>query len=153
VQKYWTPLFDKYSVDLVINGHNHIFERTDPIINGSPTEVAPIGATIYPAKDGTTYVCAGAGGESLYAFSTPDSYEGAIDNVSSEATFVNEYDSTTKTSYTVSETVTWSRIRYTGYNLLVVDSTPGFGPNSPSTLLVRGLDEYGAELDRFTLVR
>jgi hypothetical protein len=53
----------------------------------------------------------------------------------------------------VPETVTWSRIRYTGYNLLVVDSTPGSGPNSRSTLLVRGLDEYGAELDRFTLVR
>ena len=153
VQKHWTPLFDQYSVDLVINGHNHVFERTDPIINGSSTGAAPIGATIYPAKDGTTYVCAGAGGESLYSFSAPDSYEGAIHNVSSEATFVNEYDFATKTSYTVSETVTWSRIRYTGYNLLVVDSTPGSGPNSRSTLLVRGLDEYGAELDRFTLVR
>jgi Purple acid Phosphatase, N-terminal domain/Calcineurin-like phosphoesterase len=153
VQKYWTPLFDQYQVDLVINGHNHIFERTDPIIAGSPTEVAPIGATIYPAKDGTTYVCAGAGGVSLYKFSAPDSYEGDIDNVSSEATFVNEYDFTTKTSYTVPETVTWSRVRYTGYNLLVVDSTPGYGPSATSSLLVRGLDEYGAELDRFTLVR
>jgi hypothetical protein len=153
VQKYWTPLFDKYSVDLVINGHNHIFERTDPIINGKRTEEAPIGATIHPAKNGTTYVCAGAGGESLYAFSAPDSYEGAVHNVATEKTYVNEYDTKTKTSYTVPETVNWSRVRYTGYNVLVVDSTPGSTASSHSTLLVRGLDEYGGELDRFTLVR
>ncbi len=30
----WVPLFDKYAVDLVINGHNHIYERTDPLKGG-----------------------------------------------------------------------------------------------------------------------
>ena len=46
IDKYWTPLFDQYQVDLVINGHNHIYERTDPIRAGAPTGQAPIGATI-----------------------------------------------------------------------------------------------------------
>jgi hypothetical protein len=35
------PLFDLYSVDLVINGHNHVFERTDPL-RGGVAAVAPM---------------------------------------------------------------------------------------------------------------
>jgi hypothetical protein len=147
VQQFWTPLFDQYQVDLVINGHNHIYERTDPIRGGSPTTTAPIGATIHPETEGTTYVVAGGAGKSLYSFSAPDSYEGNIDNVSPVATYVNEANATT-----VSEEVTWSQVRYTGYCLLVVEVTPPtFG--RPTTMLVRGLNEGGTELDRFTLQR
>jgi Purple acid Phosphatase, N-terminal domain/Calcineurin-like phosphoesterase len=148
VRQYWAPLFDQYQVDLVINGHNHIYERTDPIINGSPTGETPIGSTIYPAKQGTTYVVAGAGGESLYEFPVPDSYEGHIHNVPSISTYVNEANGTT-----VNQTVTWSRVRYTGYCLLVVESQPATTRGGSSTLNVRGLNENGTELDQFTLVR
>ncbi len=62
------PLFTKYQVDLVVQGHNHIFERTDPIKNGKRTRPAPDGATIHPATDGVTYICAGSGGRPRYAF-------------------------------------------------------------------------------------
>ena len=31
VRTAWTALFDRYQVDLVLQGHNHVFERTDPI--------------------------------------------------------------------------------------------------------------------------
>jgi hypothetical protein len=147
VRQFWTSLFDQYQVDLVINGHNHIYERTDPIRAGSPTAVAPIGALIEPATAGTTYVACGGAGKSLYSFSAPDSYEGSLDNVASVTSFVNESGGTE-----VPETVAWSRVRYTGYSLLVVDVTPPtFG--QPATLLVRGLNEAGAEVDRFTLSR
>jgi hypothetical protein len=148
VRQYWTPLFDQYQVDLVINGHNHIYERTDPIIGGSPTGETPIGSTIHPAKQGTTYIAAGGGGESLYQFSVPDSYEGHVDNVSSITAYVNESGGTT-----VNQTVTWSRVRYTGYCLVVVDSQPATRAGGTSKLLVRGLDEGGTELDRIALVR
>ena len=37
------PLFTKYQVDLVVQGHNHLFERTDPIRHGKPTRPAPDG--------------------------------------------------------------------------------------------------------------
>jgi len=148
VRQFWTPLFDQYSVDLVINGHNHIFERTDPIKNGSPTGAAPIGATVTPATQGTTYIAAGGGGVSLYKFPVSDSYEGHVNNIPSIATFVNETGGTTQ-----NQTVTWSRVRYTGYCLLVLDSQPGSGRGSASRLHVRGLAEDGTELDRVTLVR
>ena len=122
------------------------YERTDPIKDGSPTTVAPIGATIHPANDGTTYVAAGGGGESIYAFSAPDSYEHHVDNVASVKTYVNEAGGTT-----VNETVNWSRVRYTGYNLMVVDVTP---PSLGSTRMsVRTLNGSGVEVDRFTLER
>ena len=62
------PLFTRYQVDLAIQGHNHIMERTDPIRNGRPTRHAPDGSTIEPAHDGVTYICIGSGGRPRYAF-------------------------------------------------------------------------------------
>ena len=148
VRQYWTPLFDKYSVDLVINGHNHIYERTDPLKSGSATGAAPIGSTVTPATQGTTYIVAGGAGASLYQFSAADSYEGDVDNVPSINAFVNETGGTS-----VTQAVTWSRVRYTGYALLVVESNPSHGPGGKSTLAVRAVDEFGAEIDRVTLQR
>jgi 3',5'-cyclic AMP phosphodiesterase CpdA len=148
VRTNFVPLFDKYSVDLVINGHNHIYERTDPLKNGTVTVAAPIGSTITPATQGTTYITAGAGGTSLYKFGAADSYEGAVDNVSAISAYVNEPG-----GVEAAETVNWSRVRYTGYCLLVVESEPAQRPGGTSTLNVRGLSSTGAELDRIVLAR
>jgi hypothetical protein len=62
------PLFSKYQVDLVVQGHNHILERTDPIKFGKRTRAAADGSTIHPAVDGVTYMCVGSGGRPRYAF-------------------------------------------------------------------------------------
>jgi hypothetical protein len=148
VRQFWTPLFDQYQVDLVINGHNHVYERTDPIKAGSPTGNAPIGAVIDPATQGTTYVACGGAGKSLYSFSAPDSYEGDINNVSSISSYVNEPNGVEQP-----ETVTWSQVRYTGYCLLVGQVTPPWHGGGTTTLLIRGLNESGTEVDRFTLSR
>jgi hypothetical protein len=147
VQQYWVPLFDRYEVDLVINGHNHLYERTDPLKAGVATGAAPIGSVVTPATQGTTYVTCGGAGKSLYAFSAADSYEGDVAAVSSVSAFVNEAGGTTTT-----ETVNWSRVRYTGYCLLVGQVTPPDFRGS-TTLVLRGLDEQGNELDRITLSR
>jgi hypothetical protein len=143
----WAPLFDAYGVDLVINGHNHIFERTDPLKGGASTP-APAGSTVYPATQGTTYITAGGGGVGLYDFPAPDSYLGHAPDVPSVRGYVHEPGGTT-----AKETVTWSRVRYTGYCLLVIDSKPGWRPGATSTLTVRGLAEDGSEVDRVTLAR
>ena len=148
VQKHWAPLFDRFSVDLVVNGHNHIYERTDPIIGGSPTARAPIGSVVYPGTQGTTYITAGAAGESLYSFSAPDSYEGNVDNVHAVDTYVNEPKGGIRR-----EKVTWSRTRYTGFCLLVGEVTPPTWSGGATSLLLRGLNEYGVEIDRVTLSR
>jgi hypothetical protein len=148
VEQFFVPLFDQFQVDLVINGHNHIYERTDPLRGGNVISPAPIGSTVRPVTDGTTYICAGGAGKSLYSFSAADSYEGNVDNITSIPTYINEPGGTT-----TSENVTWSRVRYTGYCLLVIDSNPSQWRGGTSTLVVRGLAEDGTEVDNITLVR
>ena len=146
VREQWVPLFDKYGVDLVINGHNHVYERTDPILGGAATVSAPIGATVDPATQGTTYIVVGGAGESIHHFSVADSYEGAVDDISNISGYINE------SGGKVAETVSWSRVRYTGYCILRVDSLPA-QHGGTSQLVVRGLDETGTEIDRVILAR
>jgi hypothetical protein len=52
----WVPKYDLYGMQLVFNGHNHIYERSVPIRGG--VEV--------PAADGAIYVTTGGGGAPLY---------------------------------------------------------------------------------------
>jgi hypothetical protein len=147
VRAAWVPLFDEFRVDLVVNGHNHIFERTDPIRGGSPTKGAPSGSVVHPATDGTTYVVVGAGGRALYNFSAPDSYEGHESRVDSINTYSWASDGTRS-----QETVGWSRVRYTGFAYLAVTATPAPAGRT-TTLKVRGISENGTELDVVTLHR
>ena len=62
----WGPVFDRYQVDLVISGHVHAYERTHPIRGGRVAARVPSGGVVDPATQGTTYICAGGGGNSLY---------------------------------------------------------------------------------------
>lgn len=49
------PLLDRHEVELVLCGHNHMYERTRPLRNGQ----------IMPEGQGTIYVTSGAGGANL----------------------------------------------------------------------------------------
>jgi hypothetical protein len=63
------PLFDKYAVDLVVNGHEHEYERSKPLKAGDPPSGAPI------VGSGTTYVvCAGAGAAAYAVNQTTAAY-------------------------------------------------------------------------------
>jgi acid phosphatase type 7 len=57
LQNTWAPLYDQHHVDLVINGHDHDYERTYPMfakqVKSSPAE-------------GTVYLVAGSAGAELY---------------------------------------------------------------------------------------
>lgn len=54
LQQAWQPVVDKHHIDLVLNGHDHDFEITKPII-GTNVDQA-----------GTVYVVAGGAGAELY---------------------------------------------------------------------------------------
>ena len=146
VRQEWVPLFEKYTVDLVINGHNHQYERTDVIKAGAVSKKLPIGGTAYPETDGVVYVTAGAAGRSLYAFSAPLSYEGHENEVESVASFINVKGGKQH------ETVAWSRVRYLDYSFLRVDVKPA-APGRTATLTVRGIAESGEQVDHFTVAR
>ncbi len=148
-QKRWAPLFDQYQVDLVLNGHNHVYERTDPIKAGKGTRKADIRSTVDPAKDGTTYITAGGGGESINGWADGkigDSYYGNV----KDATATMRVDQEDGEEKLVK--VTWSRVRYRGYGLVVVDVTPKTA-TAPAQMKVRALTETGALIDELTIRR
>ncbi|MEU3649273.1 metallophosphoesterase family protein [Lentzea sp. NPDC034063] len=131
-QQKWAPVFDKYQVDLVLNAHNRVYERTDPIKAGKTS------------TDGTTYITAGAGGQALDKFykDAPESYLGN-ENTSGTPTmrcYKKNSSSSTDTK------VTWSRTRYRGYSIVAVDVTK-------TTMKVRALNEDGVLIDELTLRR
>ena len=58
-RKLWdqlVPCLEKHRVNLVLNGHDHLYERTHPLINQEIVE---------PGK-GVVYITTGAGGAKLY---------------------------------------------------------------------------------------
>jgi hypothetical protein len=62
VRRYWVPLFDEYHVDLVISGHNHLYERTYPI-NYTISESTPASSP----ENGTVYIVSGGWGAPIYS--------------------------------------------------------------------------------------
>ncbi len=146
VRAQWVPLFDKYQVDLVINGHNHIYERADTMRGGTARKT-PIGDTVHPETDGTTYITAGAAGRSLYHFAVPDSYAGRVMDVDHIRSHVS-----TPSGHKAAEKVNWSRVRYTGYSFLAVDVAPA-AAGATSTLTLRALSETGQEIDHLVIAR
>jgi len=105
----WVPLFDRYGVDLVINGHNHCYERTHPLRAGVPVAEVASGAT-WGAANGVTYLCAGGGGGQTFPMSAAPMSTVTIDG-----------------GLRVPEPAPWSAARYNDHSLLLVDVDPGQG--------------------------
>ncbi|NNN33692.1 metallophosphoesterase family protein [Streptomyces sp. S3(2020)] len=146
VREEWLPLFEKHQVDLVINGHNHVYERTDAIKGDAVGRPVPIGASTDPTRDGTVYVTAGGGGKDLYGFpaGVKESYEGQVRDRESVDTF-----RWTKSRAADKETVEWSRVRYRGFSFLQVEAESGTAPR----LKVSALAQNGDRIDHFEVRR
>ncbi len=57
LQQLWQPMVDQYHIDLVLNGHDHDFEVSYPLV----------GQSVEPSNTmGTVYVVAGGAGAELY---------------------------------------------------------------------------------------
>jgi acid phosphatase type 7 len=57
------PIFDEFKVDLVLEGHDHVYERKYPLRAGSPVST---NKQSYRQSAGTIYVIQGGGGQSIY---------------------------------------------------------------------------------------
>jgi hypothetical protein len=145
------PLFDEFSVDLAVQGHNHVWERTDPIRAGRAGAAAPNGATVRPLTDGTTYICAGSGGRgrSSWPGDTGDRY---ADQVGTESSAPITASLRMRGGEAMPETVPWSRARYQDYALLAVDVVPAL-PGFESTMTISTISDRGELLDTVTLAR
>ena len=67
------PLFQKYNVDLILQAHNHNYQRTSPIIPGASSSsdaiVTDSNSNSYQAPEGQIYVTVGTGGADLHSLS------------------------------------------------------------------------------------
>jgi hypothetical protein len=131
----WVPLFDRYGVDVVINGHNHCYERTHPLRAGIPVAEVATGGT-WGAAGGVTYLCAGGGGGQTYPMSVAPLSTVTVDG-----------------GARIPERAPWSAARYNDHSLLLLDVDPGRDAGGATTLTVRAVSAAGAEFDRLTLVR
>ncbi len=66
----WTPLYDQYHVNVVLNGHVHSYESTKPMTGGNGSSVG----TETTDALGTRYLVFGGGGADLYPFKTTQPY-------------------------------------------------------------------------------
>ena len=63
------PLFDQYNVDLVLQAHNHNYQRSYPLSysqNGDQPSITDVNKSTYNDPKGEIFVIAGTGGKSLY---------------------------------------------------------------------------------------
>ncbi|KOV64342.1 phosphoesterase [Streptomyces sp. AS58] len=146
VRAAWVPLFARHEVDLVINGHNHVYERTDAIKDGRVGRRVPVGASTDPTRDGIVYVTAGGGGKDLYGFpaGVRESYEGHVADEESVDTF-----RWTRSRLAKAESVEWSRVRYRGFSFLSVEAVAGTAPR----LEVSAVASSGERIDHFEVRR
>lgn len=145
------PLFDRYQVDLAVQGHNHQYERTNPIRAGVSGAQAPDGATIHPAVDGTTYLTAGCGGRPRYAFQPGTTDRNRLVGAGSGTTVPNSFVWGAG-AVKQAEAVEWSQARYDDYAVMVVDVVPA-RRGATTTLTVKAVNDLGVEVDRVTLAR
>jgi hypothetical protein len=140
----WGPLFDTYEVDLVISGHVHAYERTNPMRAGQPTRAVAAGGTVDPTVDGTVYICAGGGGNGLYATWYGTTGSGDAGNTTPPKIWRWSGGDTAKggtgKSQNVKDTAAnFSAVRRAVYCAVVADVTAPTVPGGRTTLAIRTL--------------
>ena len=124
----WESIFDEFGVDVVVNGHNHSYERTHPIRNGVPTVEAPAGSTVSAAL-GTTYLTAGGAGQAEYPTTTHPTGFVVIEG-----------------GARIPELATWSAVRYGAHSIVLADV-------NGSEMTLTAVAKTGAVVDTVNLTR
>jgi hypothetical protein len=164
------PLFSRHRVDLVVQGHNHLYERTNPIVYDAATNsgrssrqavaVSPSEpAEVSPEVDGTTYLVVGTAGTPRYGWSRRDETDRNFEAGAGSGTVVRG-DAADRTGPYVTqqdfsqhfETVDWSQARYADYGFIALDVAPAPAGHT-TTMTLRFINELGRELDRVVFHR
>ncbi|HUO37102.1 MAG TPA: fibronectin type III domain-containing protein [Mycobacterium sp.] len=161
IRQDWLPLFDRYGVDLVVCGHEHLYERSHPIRGALPADTrTPIPVDtrmdVIDTTKGTVHLLIGGGGTANPTnglFFTPPQCRVLIG--------VNGVDPATgqKAPVYVREDAPWSafRDRDHAYGFVAFDVDPGpVGGNTTIKATQYALNgPYGdiSVVDRFTLTR
>lgn len=141
LQQETTPLFDRYGVDLVIQAHNHHYERTYPLRYHAPDDPTIVSTerAAYVNPGAPVYVTTGGGGAGIYSFSsTPKPWSAArcechefvrvdVDDAGIITVAAIGLDGTTVDRFTITKTAD-------GVPSPVASTSPAiFTPSTPST--------------------
>ena len=79
IRNIYHPLFDRYGVDLVLQGHNHNYQRTYPVTfnadeSSNPAVTNGFTTGYEGSKDGVIYAIVGTGGEGFHPIEGRHSY-------------------------------------------------------------------------------
>ena len=75
----YNPLFEKYGVDLVLNGHNHNYQRTYPLTynpneSAKPITTSELSTGYNRGNDGIVFATVGTGGVNFYSLEGKNPY-------------------------------------------------------------------------------
>jgi hypothetical protein len=166
IREIWKPLLDQYQVDLVVNGHDHDYERSQPVRGYSPLQGAEVASpstdveTLQPApvpdavstttassgtvplidsSEGTVYLVLGGGGTNAIdnAYQATD---GAPANTAGVHTVtIRKTASNTKPLPDAFESPVWSAVTDPGsspYGIALFEVDPGVAAGGTTTLTV-----------------
>jgi 3',5'-cyclic AMP phosphodiesterase CpdA len=146
IRLVWEPIFDQYQVDLVVSGHVHAYERSYPMRGGQVTKTVASGGTVRPQHDGTTYICAGGGGQDLYTgwygiTGAGDPANAAGPPLLWEWTGSNTAAGGTGSSEDITDTVTdYSAYRHANWSFISLDVKAPRFIGDETSVLVREID-------------
>jgi hypothetical protein len=169
IRQEWSPLFDKYQVDLVVCGHDHDYERSFPtrgfdsdvgwsastgaaVQTNRPHPVTTADTSSFDTSQGTVHLVLGGGGTSANL----DDYGVDPKNGQPEAkvfTFHNAPEpgspsgTFTRAGADALEDASWSAKRNTGtgYGIGVFDVDPGRFPGDQTSITYRYYQALGAD--------
>lgn len=134
IRDRWEKLFDQYAVDVVVNGHNHCYERTHLMRGGKPVKEAPQGATVSTTQ-GTVYITAGGGGASSYP------------EVPLHLSYVTD-----ESGLKVPEVTTYNAVGTADHSIAFFDVSPR-DKHGVATMKLRTLSSAGKLIDSLTITR
>jgi hypothetical protein len=158
IRQEWLPLFDRYQVDLVLNGHDHDYERSFPV-RGADTDVGhevatgaivntlrphPVTTTdngVFDTSQGTVHLILGCGGTdaNLDDYGTDGQRQAKVFTTANRPVPTSAPDVFTRAAADAVEDATWSAKRdtATGYGIAVFDINPdpeGFSGHTSITV-------------------
>jgi 3',5'-cyclic AMP phosphodiesterase CpdA len=161
IRENWVPLFDRFEVDLVVCGHEHHYERSNPVRGVLPTDTltpSPVDSRhdVVDTSKGTVHLVVGGGGTSI-----PSNDMFFADARCRVLTGVGELDASTghKAPRYAEESAPWSVFRDMqnpcGFVAFDVDpGVPGGLTSMAATYYaVGGLLGAAVPVDKFTLTR
>jgi hypothetical protein len=168
IRQQWLPLFDRYQVDLVLNGHDHDYERSFPcrgfdnnvgteVATGAPVQtmrphpVTTDDTGVFDTSRGTVHLVLGCGGTDAnldeYGVDTADGLPQAKVFTRANRPVLSStpgvYD---RPAADAVEDATWSARRdtSTGYGIAVFDVDPG-QPGGMTSIQVTQYHALGAD--------